>query len=142
MGLFAKLFGGEKELPPLDPGSPEGARMERHRETAVAFANRLHDRLEVVPGERYLYAFIGNPPDAFGIAWFEGADEHNLKTLMKARGLTQAQVGKISEELRRAYILCRNEPRYALAAGKKRIVVHPSTALEKELLRIIHEAGD
>jgi hypothetical protein len=61
---------------------------------------------------------------------------------MKARGLTQAQVGKISEELRRAYILCRNEPRYALAAGKKRIVVHPSTALEKELLRIIHEAGD
>lgn len=139
MGLLGKLFGGEKHFPPLDPATPEGARMEKHREVAVAFAGRLHDRLEVVPGEKYLYAFIGNPPDAFGIAWFEGGDEHNLKTLMKTRGLTQAQVAKISDELRRAYLLCQGDPRFSLAAGKKVIVVHPSAVLEKELLRIIHE---
>lgn len=142
MGLFAKLFGGETPLPPLDPASAEGARLEKHRDTVVAFAARLHDRLEVVPGERYLYAFIGNPPDAFGIAWFEGTEEHNLKTLMKARNLTAAQVAKISDELRRAYVLCQGEPRFSLAAGKKTVVVHPSPALEKELVKIIHEAGD
>ena len=142
MGLLGKLFGGEKGYPPLDPGTPEGARMEKHRDVAIAFAARLHDPLEVVPGERYLYAFIGKPPDAFGIAWFEGAEEHNLKSLMKARNLTTAQVAKISDELRRAYVLCQGEPRFSLPAGKKVVVVHPSQALEKELLRIIHEAGD
>lgn len=141
MGLFSKLFGGGKEYPPLDPTTPEGVRMERHRAVATAFANRLHDPLEVVPGERYLYAFIGNPPDAFGIAWFEGSEEHNLKTLMKSRGLTAAQVAKISDELRSAYVRCQGEPRFSLAAGKKKIVVNPSAALEKELLEIIHEAG-
>jgi hypothetical protein len=61
---------------------------------------------------------------------------------MKARNLTTAQVAKISDELRRAYLLCQNEPRFSLAAGKKAVVVHPSATLEKELLRIIHEAGD
>lgn len=143
MGLLAKLLGTEKRPPPpLDPTTPEGVRMEKHRDVVVAFSGRLHDRLEVVPGERYVYAFIGNPPDAFGIAWFEGTEEHNLKTLMKTRNLTAAQVATISEELRRAYVLCQGEPRYSLAAGKKTVVVHPSTVLERELQRIIHEAVD
>ena len=141
MGFLSKLFGGE-EHPPLDPASPAGARFERHREVAVAFAGRLHDRLEVVPGEKVLYAFIGNPPDAFGIAWFEGGDEHNLKTLMKAKGLSNQALNRISRELREAYVAFRAEPRFAVQAGKKKIVVTPSAALEKELVKIIHEATD
>lgn len=140
MGFLGKLFGGGKdEHPPLDPQSPAGARFERHREVASAFANRLHDRLEVIPGDKFLYCFIGNPPEAFGIAWFEGGDEHNLKSLMKSRGLTQVQLGHISTELRDAYTRSANEPRYVFQAGKKKIVVTPSASLEKELLKIIHE---
>jgi hypothetical protein len=143
MSLLGRLFGGEKEHhPPLDPASAEGARMERHREVATAFAQRIHDKLEVVPGERVLYAFIGNPPDAFGIAWFEGGEEHNLKTLMKAKGLSQLQVQHISEELRHAYVRSQGEPRYVLEAGKKKITVTPSASLERELVKIIHEAAD
>lgn len=143
MGMLGKLFGGEKEeRPPLDPSSPAGVRMERYREVATAFANRLHDKLEVVPTDRVLYAFIGSPPDAFGIAWFEGGEEHNLKTLMKARGLTQEQVGHISNELRHAYVRSQAEPRFTMAAGKKKITVTPSAMLERELQKIIHEAAD
>jgi len=139
MGFLGKLFGGEKEYPPLDPQSPEGKRFERHRDVAIAFAGRLHDRLEVIPGEKFLYCFIGNPPEAFGVAWFEGGDEHNLKTLMKSRGLTQVQLGHISTELRDAYRRSVSEPRFSVPAGKKKVIVTPSASLEKELLKIIHE---
>lgn len=142
MGFLGKLFGGEQEHPTLDPQSLAGARFERHRDVVTAFAGKLHDRLEVVPGEKFLYAFIGRPPEAFGIAWFEGGDEHNLKSLMKSRGLTQEQLGHISSELRSAYIRSRAEPRYTVQAGKKKVVVTPSAALEKELLKIIHEVAD
>ncbi len=143
MSLLGKLFGGgTDEHPPLAPGSAEAARMEPYREVATAFAARLHDRLEVVPGQRVLYAFIGNPPDAFGIAWFEGGEEHNLKTLIKARGLSAAQAQTISNELRHAYLRCAAEPRYVMPAGKKKIVVTPSRMLEQELAKIIHEAAD
>lgn len=141
MGFLSKLFGGE-EHPPLDPASPGGIRFERHRDVAVAFAGRLHDRLEVVPGEKVLYAFIGNPPEAFGIAWFEGGDEHNLKSLMKAKGLSAQALNRISRELREAYLRWKDEPRFAFLAGKKRIVVTPSVPLERELVKIIHEATD
>jgi hypothetical protein len=141
MGFLGKLFGGE-DHPLLDPGTPAGARFERHRDVVTAFAGRLHDRLEVIPGEKFLYAFIGRPPEAFGIAWFEGGDEHNLKTLMKSRGLTQEQLGHISNELRDAYTRSANEPRYTFQAGKKKVVVTPSLSLEKELLKIIHEVTD
>jgi hypothetical protein len=142
MSFLSKIFGGEKEHLPLDPASAEGRRFERYREVVTAFAGKLHDRLEVVPGERILYAFIGNPPEAFGIAWFEGGEEHNLKTLMKARSLSTERVQRISRELREAYMRWQAEPRYDVHLGKKKVVVTPSPALEKELLQIIHEATD
>jgi hypothetical protein len=139
MGFLGKLFGGGKEYPPLDPASPEGVRMERYREVATAFANKLHDKLEVIPTDKVLYAFIGNPPDQFGIAWFESGEEHNLKTLMKARGLTAAQVQVISDELRRAYQKAMDEPRFQMEAGKKKVIVHPSATLAADLMKIIHQ---
>jgi hypothetical protein len=142
MGFLGKLFGGEKDHPPLDAATPDGMRFERHRDVVTQFAGKLHDRLEVVPGEKIVYAFIGNPPEAFGIAWFEGGDEHNLKTLMKAKGLSQARVARIASELREAYVKYQAEPRFLVQLGKKKVVVTPSAALEKELVQIIHEATD
>jgi hypothetical protein len=140
MGLFGKLFGGGKEYPPLEPSTPEGQRFEPYRDVAAGFAAKLHDKLEVIPSKRALYAFIGNPPDAFGIAWFEGTEEHNLKTLMKAKGLTTARVQQLSDELRRAYVRSAAEPRFSVQLGKKKITVTPSQTLEQELVKIIHEA--
>jgi hypothetical protein len=116
--------------------------MERHREVATAFANKLHDQLEVVPSDRVLYCFIGKPPDAFGIAWFEDGEEHNLKTLMKKRGLTTEQLAHITAELRQAYVQSKGEQRFMMPAGKKKVIVTPSATLERELVKIIHEAAD
>jgi hypothetical protein len=139
MGLLGKLF-GSKEYPPLDPASADGRKFEPYRETATAFAAKLHDKLEVIPSPKVLYCFIGNPPDQFGVAWFEGGDEHNLKTLMKAKNLPQARVNALSDEIRRAYERSASEPRYEVHLGKKKVLVTPSPTLERELVKIIHEA--
>ena len=139
MGLLSKLFGG-KEYPPLVPGTPDAQKFEPFREIAAGFAAKLHDRLEVIPAGKVLYCFIGNPPDQFGVAWFEGKEEHNLKTLMKAKGLAQARVNALSDELRHAYERSASEPRYEIQLGKKKVLVTPSPTLERELVKIIHEA--
>jgi hypothetical protein len=139
MGFLGKLFGGGKEYPPLDPASPEGKRMEPYREVATAFANKLHDKLEVVPTDKVLYAFIGHPPEQFGVAWFENGEEHNFKTLMKARNLQTRDINRISEELRAAYRKAMDEPRFQMDAGKKKVIVHPSPTLAADLMKIIHE---
>lgn len=139
MGLLSKLFGG-KEYPPL-ASSPEAAKFEPFRQIAEGFAAKLHDRIEVIPTDHnVMYCFIGNPPDQFGIAWFEGSEEHNLKTLMKAKNLPQARVQSLSDEIRRAYVRSASEPRYEIQLGKKKVTVTPSRMLEQELVKIIHKA--
>lgn len=139
MGLLGKLFGGERQHPPLDPTGRAAARIEQDKAVLEAFAKKIHDKLELVPGDRAVYIFIGHPPDRFGIAWFEGAEEHNLKRLMTEKKLSQQKINAISEELRVAYSGAAAEPRYALTLGGKQVVVTPSARLEGELVKIIHE---
>jgi hypothetical protein len=141
MGFLGKLFGSEPESPPLDPSSTAAARIEQNRPALEGFANKIHDKLQVVPGERAVYVFIGRPPEAFGVVWFEkDGEEHNFKTMMKNRGIDQKQVGVIAEHLRQAYIRHQDEPRYTSNLGSKKVVVIPSPALERDVASVIHEA--
>ena len=80
----------------------------------------MHDKLELVPGERAIYVFIGRPPDAFGIAWLEHGEEHNFKRLMKEKGLSEGEVRTRSEELRTAYVRSKDEARFTADVGGKR----------------------
>src|SRR4030042_444890 len=68
-----------------------------------------------------------------------GKEEHTLKTLMKAKGLSQGRVNALSDELRHAYERSKGEPRYQVQLGKKKVLVTPSPTLERELVKIIHE---
>jgi hypothetical protein len=142
MGFLGKLFGTEKERLPLDPSSAAARRIERDHVALDAFARKVHDKLELVPGERAVYAFIGRPPDAFGIAWIEDGEEHNFKRLMKEKGLSELQVKQRSEELRAAYGRSAEEPRYTTDVGGKHVLVTPSATLERELVEIIHRVAD
>lgn len=140
MGFFGKLFGTEKELAPLDPASPGAKRIEKLRAVLEPWAQKLHDPLEIVPGERAVYVFIGRPPDRFGIAWFEADGvEHNLKTLAQKHKFTVRQMNELSAKLRTAYEHTAADPRFALSLGTKKTKVVASAGMEKELLTIIHE---
>lgn len=140
MGFFGKLFGTEKELPPLDPASPGAQRIEKLRAVLEPWAAKLHDPLEIVAGERAVYVFIGRPPDRFGIAWFEAdGAEHNLKTLAQKHKFTARQMNELSAKLRTAYEKSAADPRFALGLGTKKAKVLASANMEADLLRIIHE---
>jgi len=140
MGLFGKLFGTEKELPALDPASEGARRIDKLRGVLEPWAGKLHDPIELVPGERAVYVFIGRPPDRFGIAWFEAdGAEHNLKTLAQKRKFTVRQMNELSAHLRTAYEHTAGDPRFGLALGAKKAKVVVSGGLEKDLLKIIHE---
>jgi hypothetical protein len=140
MGFLGSLFGSKEEHQPLDPGSTAAARIERSRASLEAFAHKTHDRLEVVPGERAVYVFIGRPPEAFGIVWFEkDGEEHNFKTMMKSRGLEQRQMAAIAEHLRLAYLKHREEPRFTTTLAGKKVTVTPSASFEQDIAEVIHE---
>lgn len=138
MGFLGRVLGTEKHHPPLDPSSSAAARLARERTLLEEFAHRVHDKLELVPGERAIYVFIGRPPEAFGIAWLEHGEEHNFKRLMKEKGLSESEARTRSEELRAAYVRSKEEPRYTAEVGGKHVLVTPSPALERELIDIIH----
>jgi hypothetical protein len=140
MGFLGKLFGSEKELPPLDPSSPAAKLIEKQRPVLEAFVGKLKDPVELVPGEVAIYAFIGRPPDRFGIAWFEkDGSEHNLKTLVQAKKLSVLQQNTFSTHLRQAYEKHTADPRFSMTLGAKKVTVTPAAGLEKDLVRVIHE---
>jgi len=140
MGFLGKLFGTEKELPPLDPASPGALRVEKLRAVLEPWAAKLHDPIEIVPGERAVYVFIGRPPDRFGIAWFEADGvEHNLKTLAQKHKFTVRQMNELSAKLRTAYEKSAADPRFGLALGQKKAKVVASAGMEKDLLTVIHD---
>jgi hypothetical protein len=142
MGFLGKLFGTEKDLPALDPASPGAKRIEAQKAALEAFVAKLHDPVELIPAEKSIYAFIGRPPDRFGIAWFPGdGTEHNLKTLVKAKGLTVLQQNTLSSHLRKAYEKHANEPRFSTTIGGKTVKVIPSPGLEDDLTKVIHEVA-
>src|SRR3972149_3923047 len=125
MSLIGRLFGTEKEHLPLDPSSPAAARLERDRPTVEEFARKVRDKLELVPGDRAIYVFIGRPPDAFGIAWLEGGEGHNFKRLMKGRGPPRREAQARPDELRAPYPRSKDEPRYTADFRGKHVLVTP-----------------
>jgi hypothetical protein len=137
MGLLASLFGGEKEHPALDRSNPAFARIERDRGMLEGFAKRVQDKLEVVPGERGLYIFVGKPPKTFGIVWFHDGVEQNFKLLMKDKGLSAASVQTLSDQLRDAYARTQHEPRYTYEVAGRKVLVTPSADLERDVAQII-----
>lgn len=137
MGLLAGLFGGEKEHPALDRSNPAHARIERDRESLEGFAKRVQDKLEIVPGERGVYVFIGKPPKTFGIVWFHDGVEQNFRLLMKEKGLSAATVQTLSDQLRDAYARHQGEPRYGWELAGRKVTVTPSAGLERDVAQII-----
>jgi hypothetical protein len=141
MGLFSKLFGSaEKEYPALDPASAGAQCIDNFRPQIETLVKKINDRYEAVPAKNAVFIFLGNPPGMFGIAWFLEGDttEHNLKTLMSKKGLSQRKIDNLMQKLRGAYSERENEVRYSFAIGDKKLVVTPSESFGEALYSILH----
>lgn len=141
MGLLGNLFGKGKEYPPLDAGSAAAKRIERFRGQLEGFASKVNDRLELIPTDSTLYAFVGKPPDAFGVVWWRDGEEHNFKTLMKAKALPQTRIQLLSDELRDSYKRHAADERFSSTVAGKQVTVTPSEAFAADVEKIIHEVN-
>lgn len=138
MGFLDSILGHkEQQHPQLDAQSLAARRLERHRPVAETFASKVKDRLEFVPSDEATYVFVGKPPGTFGIAWIQGGEEHNLKSLMQQRGLTGQSATTITEALRSAYEAHQHEPRFQTTLGGKTVTVTPSDGLAAHVSRIL-----
>ena len=138
MGFLDKLMGGgTPDYPELDASSPAAARLASVQDKLAELAGQVKDPLEVVPAEGSAYVFIGKPPKTFGIAWIEGGEINNFKTLLAKKGASPLTLEKLSNHLREAYIKDAPEEKFSITAGNRKITVLPSDTLATNVKTII-----
>ena len=142
MGFLDKLFRSAEQYPPLDPAAPAAGRLAGVQDSLRSLAEKTKDRLEVVPGERKAFVFVGKPPKTFGLVWYAPGEEGNLKSLMAQKQLDPRRAGGLVEALSEAYQESRSEPRYVAELAGRQFVVTPSDRLAAQVDRILERAGD
>ena len=139
MGLLGSLFSSKPDFPAIDPGSPAAARVAEVEKQLDELADRVKDRLEVVPAEHAAYVFIGKPPKKFGLAWIHDGKISGLNTLVEEHGLKPLEVEKVVDRLREAYERNAEVSRFCATVHDRDVVVTPSVQLEKEVHEIIDQ---
>jgi len=140
MGMFDKWFGGSNDYPPLPADNEARSRLDEVKPQLEELANRVHDHLEVVPGEHEAYVYLGKPPKRFGIAWLHDGKVDGLNELVDEHKLSQSQVQAIIGKLSVAYEHASEAPRYSAEVAGKQVTVIPSPGLGKEVHQIIEGA--
>lgn len=141
MGFFDRIFASSDGYQPLDENSPAADRIEKIRDQLESLSKQVHKPLEVVPGEKGSYVFIGKPPKNFGIAWIEDDKVHSLKTLADEHGVKPAEMQAISDRLREIYEANQGNTRFTAKVGSKNIVVTPSEEFRTQVSEVIQQAS-
>jgi hypothetical protein len=139
MGFFDKLFGGTKDYPPLDAGSPAATTLEQQREPLAELAGEISDPLEVIPSEDRSYIYFGNPPKQFGFAWVQSGKAFKLKDLAEKQGVPMERLSPIILRLRDVYERSKDEPRFSSRIAEREIIVIPSQRLAGEIGEVLEK---
>lgn len=140
MGMLDKWFGGRKDIPPLPADNAALAKIDEIKPQLEELADRIHDHLEIVPGEHEAYVYVGKPPKRFGIAWLHDGKVDGLNELVEQHKLSQSQVQQLVGALGAAYEHASEAPRYSTEIAGKHITVIPSRGLGKEVHQILEGA--
>jgi hypothetical protein len=141
MGFFDKLMGKDQTYPALDQSSAAYQRIQKHRAMVEPFFQRVNEKFEMIPTDDAVYVFVGKPPSAFGVAWFNGGKEHNLKSFMQEHGLSAQKVQILSDKLRDVYVSFQSAERFSISLGGKTITVTPIDAFGQAVAKVIQEAS-
>ena len=140
MGMLDKWFGGKKDYPPLPADNEALAKLDEVKAQLEELADRIHDHLEIVPGEHEAFVYLGKPPKRFGIAWLHDGKVDGLNELVDQHKLSQSQVQQLVVALGEAYEHASEAQRYSTEIGGKQITVIPSRGLGKEVHQIFESA--
>lgn len=143
MGLLDKVLGGgqkQQDYPELPSDHYARSRLTAMEEPLRSlFADIGDENLEVVPAENNAYAFVGNPPKKFGLAWIHDGRVTNLAAIAEERKINPIKMERIQDELTEAYRKSSDAERYKAEVAGREVVVIPSERLEAEVHRIATE---
>jgi hypothetical protein len=138
--MLDKWFGGKNDYPPLPADNEAAAKLDEVKAQLEELADRIHDHLEIVPGEHEAFVYLGKPPKRFGIAWLHDGKVDGLSELVDQHKLSQSQVQQLVVALGAAYEHASEAPRYSTEIAGKQVTVIPSRGLGKEVHQIIEGA--
>lgn len=138
MGLFDGMFGPKH--PDLDPQSSAASQITDQGQVFEAFVSSANDRMEAIPGDGCLYVFVGKPPKAFGLVWFDADGRHDVRSMMESKAMTRDAASQLVQDLPAMYARYADEERFAHKVGSKSIVVTPSAAFHAELQQAVTRA--
>ena len=133
MGFFSKKL----NYPELDSGNPVANQVHEFDGPLQDLMGQISDTLEVVPADDHAYVFIGKPPKKFGVALIEDGSVQSFIAAAKEKGLDQAKIQMLNEQLRDAYMHSMDAQRYKTSVAGKDVVVTPSLQLDQEVKQIM-----
>ncbi len=131
MGIFNGFFG--PKYPPLPEGHPTRPRIESQGDALIAFVEGAHDAIELLPGDGPLYVFVGKPPKAFGIVWFDAGERFDIHALASEGRIGPAAGPVLAKRLGEIYERHAADERFTTGIGNRTVVVTPSSDLYAEV---------
>ena len=132
MGFFSKKL----EYPELDSGNPAAEQVNEFEEQLQDLMGQVKDPIEVIPAQDHAYVFIGKPPKKFGVAMIQDRTVQSFIAAAKEKGLDQAQIHKLNDQLRDAYMHNMDAQRFKTNVAGKEVVVTPCSQLDQEVREI------
>jgi len=133
MGLFSKKL----NYPELDSDNPVAGLVQDVEGPLRELMGQVSDPLEVVPAGDHAYVFIGKPPKKFGVAMIEEGKVQSFVAAAKEKGLDQAKIQQLNEQLRQAYVNNADAQRYKANVAGKDVVVTPCKRLDQEVQQVM-----
>ena len=133
MGFFSKKL----NYPELDSDNPAAEKVHKFEGPLQDLMKQVSDPLEVVPAEDHAFVFIGKPPKKFGVAMIEDGAVQSFIAVAKEKGLDQAKIQMMNEQLRDAYVHNLDAQRYKAVVAGKEVVVTPCMQLDQEVKQIM-----
>jgi hypothetical protein len=138
MGILDGLFGPKH--PPLPETDPAVLRLGDAGEEFESFVAKANDKLEVVTGEGPIYLFVGKPPKAFGVVWFDNGERHDVRSMMDSGTLTPQVAGQLARDFGDIYVSHSTDDRYSYAIAGHAVTVTPSPELHNELSQAVERS--
>ena len=135
------FFNRKPNYPELMPDSPAAEQIRAIEGSLKELIGQISDPLEVVPANGHAFVFIGKPPKRFGMAMLD-QEVHSFVGAAKEHGLDPAEMQKINERLRDAYLDCQGVQRYQTEVEGKAVVVTPSLQLAQKVEEITSNVYD
>ena len=132
MGFFSKKL----KYPELDSGNPAAEQVHEFEDQLQDLMGQVKDPLEVVPAQDHAYVFIGKPPKKFGVAMIQDGAVQSFLAAAREKGLDQAQIQKLNDQLRDAYMHNIDAQRFKTNVAGKEVVVTPCLQLDQEVREI------